>query len=389
MKKRYILLFYILWALWACGKPHQEHNASSTNIPKSRQIQNYELTIHYAKRFQIEYFPDGKLLHLFRKNDTLTYCLVSKDKEKLSPNCKGFPLIKTPISRIIVLSATHVGLIAFLDAYDCLLGVSRSDHIYNTHIKALIRSGKIAEVGSEFHLDIEKIILLNPEIVMRIDYPGNSDAPFKLLEGAGISVLPNAEWLENTLLGRAEWIKVLAVLLEKDSLAQAKFNDIAVQYHQLINIVKDSIKGKYKPLLISGIPYKGMWGVPAGHSYMALAFKAAGGSYFMSNNTLTGSLQMDFEAVYHAGIEANIWLNPGLVSTKKELLKIDSRFSDLKPFKTNQIFNNTKRTEMRGENDYYELGLVRPDWHLADLIRIIHPSILPDHQLFFYKKLPD
>ncbi len=42
----------------------------------------------------------------------------------------------------------------------------------------------------------------------------------------------------------------------------------------------------------------------------------------------------------------------------------------------------------KGGNEYMELGYARPDIILADLIKILHPHLLPEHQLYFYKRLP-
>ncbi|MFI0491223.1 MAG: ABC transporter substrate-binding protein, partial [Flavobacterium sp.] len=36
---------------------------------------------------------------------------------------------------------------------------------------------------------------------------------------------------------------------------------------------------------------------------------------------------------------------------------------------------------------YFELSPSHPDWVLKDLIKILHPELLPKHQLFFFKKL--
>ena len=38
-------------------------------------------------------------------------------------------------------------------------------------------------------------------------------------------------------------------------------------------------------------------------------------------------------------------------------------------------------------NDYWESGMTRPDRILKDVIKIFHPDLLPDHQLYYYKKL--
>ena len=36
---------------------------------------------------------------------------------------------------------------------------------------------------------------------------------------------------------------------------------------------------------------------------------------------------------------------------------------------------------------YYELAPNRPDLVLKDLIKILHPQLLPDHDIFFFDQL--
>lgn len=96
---------------------------------------------------------------------------------------------------------------------------------------------------------------------------------------------------------------------------------------------------------------------------------------------------MDFEAVYEVGLRADIWINPGTAKTKEDILAKDPRFKDFKAFKTGRIYNNNRRMSPSGGNDFWESGVVHPERLLADLIHIFHPSVLPDHQLFYYQKV--
>ena len=40
-----------------------------------------------------------------------------------------------------------------------------------------------------------------------------------------------------------------------------------------------------------------------------------------------------------------------------------------------------------GGNDYWETGTSRPDLVLADLLKIFHPELVPEHDLFFHRRL--
>src|SRR5699024_12713751 len=78
---------------------------------------------------------------------------------------------------------------------------------------------------------------------------------------------------------------------------------------------------------------------------------------------------------------------PGTATTKEAVLAKDPRFKEFRPFITGEIYNNNKRKRRSGGNDYWESGAVHPERMLADLIKIFHPQVLPDYQLYYYQKV--
>ena len=50
--------------------------------------------------------------------------------------------------------------------------------------------------------------------------------------------------------------------------------------------------------------------------------------------------------------------------------------------------SSNARQNSNGGSDYYEGGYANPDVILADLVKIFHPDLLPDHDLYFYKQIP-
>ena len=71
----------------------------------------------------------------------------------------------------------------------------------------------------------------------------------------------------------------------------------------------------------------------------------------------------------------------------KDAEKADQRFTKFTAYKTGRIYNNNLRMGPGGGNNYYESGPANPHKVLADLIKIFHPELLLDHELYYYKKL--
>ncbi|RYF46708.1 MAG: ABC transporter substrate-binding protein, partial [Cytophagaceae bacterium] len=206
------------------------------------------------------------------------------------------------------------------------------------------------------------------------------------LSDAGVPVLINSEWVETTPLGRAEWVKLMAALTNKETLVNKKFAEVEKEYNRLSALTRTVAM---KPSILSGMNSKDAWFVPDGDSYMTRFFLDAGGRYHWSDRKATGSLPLNFETVYPVALDADIWLNVGIsdVNSKQDILAKDARYADFKAFKLGQVFNYGKRINSRGSNDFWESGAVNPHLVLADLIKIVHPDLLPKHELVYYKQL--
>jgi iron complex transport system substrate-binding protein len=75
------------------------------------------------------------------------------------------------------------------------------------------------------------------------------------------------------------------------------------------------------------------------------------------------------------------------VDSKTDIVARDTRFTQFAPFRKGAIYNNTLRTNDIGSNDYWESGTANPQLILADLIRIMHPDLLPKDSLYYYKQM--
>src|SRR5690606_10689351 len=155
------------------------------------------------------------------------------------------------------------------------------------------------------------------------------------LTDAGIPLLLNAEWLETTPLGRAEWVKLVAALTNKEAIVNEKFRQIEERYLSLTALTKTVSN---KPSVIIGMPFKGTWFVPDGDSYMTRFLSDAGCSYKWSDITGKGSLALNFETVAPEALKADFWLNVGYVHSKEEILSKDVRYAHFRPFKNENIF---------------------------------------------------
>ncbi|GGH35884.1 iron ABC transporter substrate-binding protein [Dyadobacter endophyticus] len=343
----------------------------------------------YAKGFKISYHKHHKVVRIMspfeKATDTLTYVLVQRG----TPRPIGYndsQVIEIPVRSMVAMSSLHIGLIGFLGCEDILTGMGNLKYVSSAKVLDRIKSGRIVEVGKDQGLNEELLVSMHPDLIMATGSPVSKVSRYESLHQAGIPVMVNSEWVETTPLGRAEWVKLLAALINKEGEVNKKFARVEEEYKQLVKL---TAKVALRPSLITGMNSKDAWNVPNGDSYVSCFFRDAGASYHWANTKATGSLPLSFETVYPVALQADFWLNVsiGNVQTRKDVLARDIRYADFKSFKTNRIYSYNNRMNAQGANDYWESGAVNPHLVLADLIRILHPELLPQHELIYYKSI--
>jgi iron complex transport system substrate-binding protein len=343
--------------------------------------------LRHAIGFTIRYQPTHKVVDVVNPfsaaPDTARYILYPRGKAR--PTVAGrAQFVEVPVRTLVCLSTTHIGLTDFLGVNDRIIAMADTARVLNKDVKERIRQGKVDEVGKDEILNLEKVLTLAPDLLMMVGFQGREISSLNPLIESGIAVVANSEWKEKTLLGRMEWVKLLAAFLDKEALAEAKFDSIEAEYGRLKALAASAER---KPKVMGGISRKGVWTVPGGRSYIAAMLKDAGADYPWAEDTTTGSREIAFEAVYQEALDAEYWLNAGWAKSLREIAEEDPRYRDFRSFKTKNIYNNTKRIAANNSNDYWESGLVNPHIILADFVKILHPDLLPGHELYYTLKL--
>jgi len=341
----------------------------------------------YAQGFTIGYFDHYKevkiLNHSAASADTLDFLLLPAGMA-VPPGHAHAQVIRIPVQSMIVSGSTHIAQADFAGVAGRITGVGNGQYVINPLVREGLRTGRVRQVGLEGNLNNELVISMQPGVLMTMTNPDAAFGEYKTPIDAGIPVLPNADWLETTPLGKAEWVKLMGALTDREELVNRKFDSVVQTYQRLAGIGKAAA---VRPSVIIGMPFKGTWYMPAGGSYMAQLLRDAGAGYHWSDTKGTGSLALSFETVAPEALTADFWLDVGDVRARKDILAQDTRFAAFRSFRSDAIYNYNRRVNDAGSSDYWETGAVNPERVLADLIRILHPGALPADSLMYYKQI--
>jgi iron complex transport system substrate-binding protein len=376
----------VMAMLFVIGCDQSGQRTATTGGDSSKDKQGPS-PIRYAHGFRIDrrlgYREVSILNRAAGRSDTLRYLLV--DSGQAAPADRpGIPVIHTPVRTMVVLASAHIGLAEFAGAADRIAGLGNLQYVSSPVVRAGIRAGRVRQVGVDGSTNNELVIAMHPGVMITSTNPDAAFGQYQTISEAGIPVVPDAEWLETTPLGRAEWVKLIGALIDNEEEVGKKFDSVERAYRQLAEIGSSA---KTRPSVIIDMPWKGTWYTPAGENYMAQLLRDAGASYNWSETKGIGSLALNVEAVIPVALKAEYWLNVGNVNSRKDIEAMDPRFAQFRAFQTDSIYNFNKRVNDIGSNDFWESGLANPQLILADVIRILHPGMLPPDSLYYYKQL--
>jgi iron complex transport system substrate-binding protein len=319
----------------------------------------------------------------FPKGKPQSYVLVrcGAPRPDLTGDLADAPQIQVPIKSLFSASTTHLPLLSDLGRLDVLSAVAEKTYVTSPEVNARIADGRVAEYASGGTVNSEKVITSAPDVLMT---QGTDDPAYPALRTAGIAVVANAEYLEATPLGRAEWLKVMAALTGTETQAEQVYAGIRSRYAEVARTARDAAPVQVLP----GTMYQGTWYMPSGGSYVGKLLADAGGTYPFAADTSNGSLELGFESVFAKAGTAPTWLVTEQWKTTAEALKDDARYGQLSATKTGQVWSATKVIGPGGGNDFYERGVTRPDLVLGDLVAILHPDLAPKHEFAFYRPVP-
>lgn len=293
-------------------------------------------------------------------------------------------IIEVPVQSIATMSTSYLPFLDSLGELDALVAIDDVTYVNNETVVEMAEAGELAQIGYGAGVNIEQLLDLSPDIIMTYGSGSPDYDAYPVLLNAGLHAVVNAEWLETSPLGRAEWGKFIALFFNKEAQAESDFAAIAERYEAL---AAQAAAVEEKPTVLTDSEYQGSWYVAGGNSFTAQYLADAGADYLWADDESTGGIPLAFEAVYDRAAEADYWINVGFFNSLAEFEAADARYADFAAFQNGNIWNNNKTQNANGGNDYYESAVANPDVVLADLISIFHPAILPEHETVYFQQM--
>jgi iron complex transport system substrate-binding protein len=335
-----------------------QHDKSPGNTGTSN-LQLSAIEIKYAKGFEINYHVSyiQIISKSFGENQHFkdSIYLVTDADYQLGTALKHVDYNKI---RLACQSTTHLSFIQQLNSLNSVCAVCGLNYVMNPNIIKILQEEEAIELCQSENVEMEALYAANPSLFLM--YPFGIEEN-KITDEKGIQTFLIAEYLEESILGRLEWIKLFGLLLNKVDEANAYFESAEMMYN--------SSKVQSSPtnhLFILNLPYNDSWHMPASNSLIVQLIQDAGLTYFYSSEKGTENQLHSNEEVWNDGVLADYWII--MASRPKDfdledLIKEQTVYATFKSVKEKKvIFCNT------AEVDYFCQGVLEPHVMLKDLL---------------------
>ena len=303
---------------------------------------------------------------------------ISRNGEQAPAGFTG-PTIPAGAKQIVCMSSSYIAMLDALVQADRIVAVSGIDYVSNPYIIA--HKDSIKDMGPE--MNYELLLGLKPDVVLLYGIGDAQTAVTDKLKELSIPYMYVGEYLEESPLGKAEWMVALSELTDSREKGIEIFSEIPKRYQTLKDLTASV---EQRPTVMFNTPWNDSWIMPSTKSYMAQLVNDAGADYIYKENTSNSSAPIGLETAYGLIQKADYWINVGMASTLDELKAVNPKFTDAKSVREKTAYNNNLRLTATGGNEYWESAVVRPDIVLRDLIHIFHPELVSD-SLYYYRHL--
>ena len=340
--------------------------------------------IKYAFGFKVKYFSSYKIVEVFEdgesKSPSNKYILVEQGTQVPEHNPNDI-IVRVPIASVSCLSTTHIPYLKILGQIDKISGIGNPDLVLDSMLLEQIRKEWTMGITTSGQVDIEKILESNTNILMA--YPFDKMA-LEGIEKFDIPVVYVGEYLENSVLARAEWIKFFALFFNKEKIANEFFSKIEQEYMAAKSRI-NSIADKSNPTVFFGSFYQDVWFAPGGESLIPGLLNDAGAKYLFNEDQSMQNLTLDNEVILDKIPQIKFWgqiIASYSAPVNSDFMAGDQRFlTTAENAGTKFYYVNSK------QSDYFGQANIEPDILLKDLGNIFYPGLFANHQFVYFHPL--
>ena len=283
-------------------------------------------------------------------------------------------VIRTPVQRIAVNDQPHEAMLRALGAEDRIVAVG-GHNSYDDNLRRKARSGEIQQIGYGWHMPptLDALVAARPDVLVARMADLTHTQHMERVESLGIPVVPTFIDAEPHYLGRVAWVRLMGLLTGKEAEAEAFVEMVAREVDRLKAIAAEQPR----------------------RSVLWAWYRSAGNRWAVTQRNADAALIRDANAELVLGAEDDSELDAFSDLSTERLLRdatgadcwmirdpLSSVFDDRAVLQRFQAYRDGcvfwepgKRHPTADSWELWEMGTIRPDWQLADIMKMLHPDL--------------
>lgn len=348
----FFIIFFIVGSLAGCKNSVEKIKEKTektylenrdTNI-SSQLFFKESMDLQYANQFAVDYYQDGYVL--ISVADGRKYLIIPRDGREPEDLEENIIVLKHKIDHIYLVATAVMDMICKLDGLEHVrFSGQKADGWSMEEAKEEMEKGNILYAGKYNAPDYEMITSEGCSLAIENNMISHSPEVVENLEYFGIPVFIDFSSYESHPLGRAEWIKVYGILLEKEEAARKAFDE---QMKLMNQVMSKDASGKTVAFFF--ITTNGMINVRVSSDYVPKMIELAGGKYIFDHlgkgEGNRSSMLMQMEEFYLLAKEADYLIYnstiDGEIESIDELLEKGDFLKDFQAVQEGNVWCTTK-----------------------------------------------
>ncbi|MCY3745286.1 MAG: ABC transporter substrate-binding protein [Acidobacteria bacterium] len=302
--------------------------------------------------------------------------LVPRGQEPppLTGDLAGATLIPTPVQRIAVNDQAHEAMLRALGVKDRIVAVG-GHNSYDDDLRQKVRSGELQRIEYGWHKPptLDALVAARPDVLIAHMADLTHTQHLERVEALGIPFVPTFIDAEPHYLGRTAWVLLMGLLTGKEAEAEAFVAQVAREVDRLKAIAAEQPR---RSVLWAWYRSGGnRWAVTQRNAEAALIRDANAELVLGAEDDpeLDTFSELSTERLLRDGTGADCWMIRDPVSSVFDDRAVLQRF---KAYQHECVFwTPGKRHPTADSWELWEMGTIRPDWQLADIVKMVHPEL--------------
>lgn len=332
-----------------------------------------DTSIHHAELLHLQQLDHGRslcqILDPWRSGRQIAqYLLVpSNDSEWNDQQQASYDeefgssqLLRTPLQHMALTTGCHAWLLHELEALQQVAVMCDTAYVTSAEVREWLHTHEVKDGGSATAPNAEVLLQAGCDAIWVSPYENLS---LNALEQIDIPTIYCADYMENSPLARAEWMKFYGMLVGKEAEADSLFTVVGERYDSLCALT-DTLP--HRPRLLAELPYGPTWYVPGGASTSAQLYEDAGFDYYWKDDAHAGSLSLSLEAVLAKAGDCDRWyfkyMDYACDWDYDTFAKQNPYFAKFRAYQSGELWGcNT------AHSDLFDVTPFRPDWLLESI----------------------